>query len=771
MKKLNQPNIKLSVYTITVCIFASIFLLPNKNILAQTHLLPINQPEQDACTAINLCGATFTAPYSYRGTGKQIELESTPCGAGEANSVWLKLTVKTAGNIVFQIKPIDPEDDYDFAVVKSPDCGPYTKEQVIRCNFNNNLPGSNIDGIVGLSLTSSEPSIPNGTTGHSFAQFIDASAGDVYYVMINNFGKGSSGNDISAGFSIDFAGSTATFENTSDPTLGTAKQNPSNGKQLTVQLSNYALCNSIAADGSDFYIANHPEIKIVSAYGDNCSESTGYTSSIIITTDNYLPNAEYTINLKKGTDGNTIVGLCGNETIQTDKTALTIAQTPFGNLIPTFISCDKINVKFPIPIDCQTIKTDNSQWILKGPGNPQIEQVSSSCSNNQTSEIIITLTKPINEIGSYSLQMANVDFNNSIFSVSGNQLSIDSIFNFSKTDFETIHIQQETVLCKLGNTTKLNAIDQNNTSNHFVQYNWSVEENAGILNSQINNPIDFLIQKNSALINLQIIDDKNCQIVSSIRLDTITDRVKFAPNQTTICFNDSVSFLFSNNYENVIWYVTNLSTIISNDPKWRFHPIQNGNEEILLRTKSKSGCLDTLSTNILVKPIPDLKLAFRDSTIQYGKITQLIASGADSYFWSPSNYMDNIYSSHPNIQPEKNIVYLVKGMASNECYDTASVRITLDISRYSFIPNAFTPNGDGRNDYFRPKILGNFTHFQVLIFNRWGQKVFQSNNPDIYWDGTINGKKADPGTYIYNCTFQPEGKSIITEKGALVLIR
>ncbi|QES89790.1 gliding motility-associated C-terminal domain-containing protein [Rhizosphaericola mali] len=770
MTKLILPTFRHYLYILTLCV-SSIFLFPNKNMLAQTHLLPINQPEQDACTAINLCGTTFTSPYSYQGIGAQSDLQNTPCGSGEANSVWLKFTVKSAGNIVFQIKPIDTGDDYDFAVVKSDNCGPFTESQVVRCNFNNNLPGSNINGIVGLSLTSTEPSIQGGTTGHSFAQYIDASAGDVYYVMINNFGKGTSGNDISAGFSIDFTGTTAIFENTSDPTLGTAQLNPSNGKQLTVQLSNYALCNSIAANGSDFYIADHPEIKILSAYGVNCTESTGYTSSIVLTTDNYLPNADYTINLQKGTDGNTIIGLCGNETLPTDKTALTIAQTPFGNLIPTFISCDKIHVKFPISIDCQTIKTDKSQWILNGPGNPQITQVTKNCTNNQTTEITLQLSSPINDTGKYSLQMVNSDFNNSIISITGSQLSSDSVFYFSKFDFETITILQDSVLCRFGNTTKLSALDQNKSFNHFTDYNWTVENNTGILNDQLDNRINFLIQKSDAIVNLEILDDKNCLINASIQLDTITDRVRFTPSQTTICYNDSITFKLSNNYSSTNWFVNNLDSLYSTTSNWIYHPTQNGNEEILLITKSNSGCTDTLSTNITVKPIPDLQLAFTDKTIQYGKITQLIASGADNYIWSPNIYIDNIYSSHPNIQPEKDIVYLVKGGASNECYDTASVHINLDISRYSFIPNAFTPNGDGRNDYFRPKILGNFTHFQVIIFNRWGQKVFQSNNPDNYWDGTINGKKADAGTYIYNCTFQPEGKNLITEKGTLVLIR
>src|SRR5579883_2871798 len=81
-------------------------------------LLPPNQPEQTACNAITLCGGKFYNPYSYQGTGPGVDLKETPCSTpAETNTMWMKVTVATTGTLSFKIIPVDPLDDYDFAVL------------------------------------------------------------------------------------------------------------------------------------------------------------------------------------------------------------------------------------------------------------------------------------------------------------------------------------------------------------------------------------------------------------------------------------------------------------------------------------------------------------------------------------------------------------------------------------------------------------------------------------------------------------------------------
>ena len=106
--------------------------------------------------------------------------------------------------------------------------------------------------------------------------------------------------------------------------------------------------------------------------------------------------------------------------------------------------------------------------------------------------------------------------------------------------------------------------------------------------------------------------------------------------------------------------------------------------------------------------------------------------------------------------------------AGDEFYDTVTVFV------HQVIPNAFTPNNDGMNDSF--KILGlpveNITRFQIQIFDRWGQVIFESNNIDEGWDGTFKGKPCPPEVYNWMIYYETNSrKDRISNKGQVMLIR
>ena len=87
------------------------------------------------------------------------------------------------------------------------------------------------------------------------------------------------------------------------------------------------------------------------------------------------------------------------------------------------------------------------------------------------------------------------------------------------------------------------------------------------------------------------------------------------------------------------------------------------------------------------------------------------------------------------------------------------------------LPNVFTPNGDGVNDVFRPLRPANSSEFTLVIFNRWGHKVFEPTNIELGWDGTINGQDAPDANYIYSVTYKSCGGSNSEKRGALKLLR
>lgn len=85
-------------------------------------------------------------------------------------------------------------------------------------------------------------------------------------------------------------------------------------------------------------------------------------------------------------------------------------------------------------------------------------------------------------------------------------------------------------------------------------------------------------------------------------------------------------------------------------------------------------------------------------------------------------------------------------------------------------PNAFSPNGDGDNDIFKPT-QGRFVEFRMVIYNRWGAIIFSSTDPEVGWDGTTNGQEASPGAYVYQVNFTDANNRSFQRTGTLVLIR
>jgi gliding motility-associated-like protein len=109
----------------------------------------------------------------------------------------------------------------------------------------------------------------------------------------------------------------------------------------------------------------------------------------------------------------------------------------------------------------------------------------------------------------------------------------------------------------------------------------------------------------------------------------------------------------------------------------------------------------------------------------------------------------------------------------NGCVGRDTIQILLKQQCYSgfIIPNAFTPNGDGKNDLFRPLVFGSVKEFQFIIYNRWGQKVFETKKIGEGWNGDIKGKKDQASVFVWTCKYQIEGQEKKIEKGTVTLIR
>lgn len=122
--------------------------------------------------------------------------------------------------------------------------------------------------------------------------------------------------------------------------------------------------------------------------------------------------------------------------------------------------------------------------------------------------------------------------------------------------------------------------------------------------------------------------------------------------------------------------------------------------------------------------------------------------------------------------PKKTTSYFLKAQTTNGCEVEAALNIILkNCPEYIYFPNSFTPNNDGLNDEYRAVAEGKLIHFDLKIFNRWGQLIFKNQNIAIGWDGTFNGSKAETGSYVYWCNYQFKNGAMKNSKGHIMLIK
>ncbi len=142
------------------------------------------------------------------------------------------------------------------------------------------------------------------------------------------------------------------------------------------------------------------------------------------------------------------------------------------------------------------------------------------------------------------------------------------------------------------------------------------------------------------------------------------------------------------------------------------------------------------------------------------------------YNWTPANILACSTCVNTQATPIQTTMFTVNAVDVNGCKATDTVTVEVNTSTDIFIPNAFTPNGDGVNDQFKMfGDLGNVHYIDIAIFDRWGEKVYESNNPNFEWDGVYKGEPAPQGVYIYTTTIAFGNGTHKDYKGSVTLIR
>jgi gliding motility-associated-like protein len=225
-------------------------------------------------------------------------------------------------------------------------------------------------------------------------------------------------------------------------------------------------------------------------------------------------------------------------------------------------------------------------------------------------------------------------------------------------------------------------------------------------------------------------------------------------DDTTLCVGQNLTLDASVSGASYLWQDG------SNEPE--FIVSQAGTYSVKV---DQNGCDTTGSVKVAYLSKPIISLG-NDTTLCNTEILLLnVSYPASTYLWQNG-------SASPEFSVSAAGIYTA--LVSNICGQSSdSINVTYENCACKFyVPNAFTPNNDGKNDIFQPKYECVFDNYDLRIFNRWGQLVFDSRQATTGWDGTKNGQPQPTGTYVWELSYRDSltGKTEI-KKGSLVLIR
>ena len=263
-----------------------------------------------------------------------------------------------------------------------------------------------------------------------------------------------------------------------------------------------------------------------------------------------------------------------------------------------------------------------------------------------------------------------------------------------------------------------------------------------------------------------ITGELTCAIAGDSIILQINDSYPFDawPVDTTICPGESVD-LQASGAQVFIWTpINNLDT--TSGPLVTATPTETSTYTVLGHFY---GCLETRDLTINVEE--SMADAGTDVVIYQGSSTELDGTGGLTYSWSPTEGLSDPNIANPTASPEEGTMYTMTVTTELGCTSTDSVNVAVLIEPQVYIPNAFTPNNDGTHDLLKVLIYNDVTPKLFTIYNRWGEIVFETSDISQGWDGTVNGKEQEIGTYMYIFVGLDERDNEFTMNGTITLLR
>jgi gliding motility-associated-like protein len=738
-------------------IFVILVLLVSGNLYAQSPCTILGQNPE---TAFPVCGTSVfqqdTVPYCGR------RLIPSPCYDPDSiitdkNPFWYKFTCFSSGKLAFLITPNSIDEDYDWQLFDVTGKNPqdvYTDPGMfVVCNWSGEkgLTGAS-DVLGGTSLFECQ-----GLGVNRFSKMPDLITGHNYLLLISHW------DDTQLGYGLSFGGvgNTAVITDTLPPHMFTAGRANCDGTKLLVKLNKKMKCSSLAGDGSDFQISP-AAAAITNAVGIGCSGAFDM-DSVLLTFNAPLPIGNYNLIAQNGTDANTLLDLCDNGIPAGESIPFTVLSplpVPMDSLTNNKCNSDSLVLVFPELIKCNSVAPDGSDFFITGIYPVTITNaIPVNCITGLTTRIIVHFNTTLFVPGNFQIVLRLGTDGNTILSecdtpsVAGSAIPF-SILPKPVADFKF----PGTVCLPDGNVTFTNLSSIADGSENAFRYVWNFGDSLSGGNnlSILKTPSHFYNDTGPFNVNLKVTSNGGCIKDTTILLNTIHPQpiTNFGISKPDICLGDAVFLTDSTNSRDGVtvewnWNLgdgrikntQNVLYIYSNDETYN----------VSLYTVNSHGCKSDLFTKpVTVHPYPSVNAGPDRTVLEGGTITiQASATGTNlQYLWTPAQYLNDPTGIKPKcIEPKFDILYTLRVTAPGGC--TTTDQVFVDVLKIPVIPNTFSPNYDGINDFWYIQYLDEYVNNHTQVFTRAGQLVFESRGYYKAWNGTYKGKSLPMDTYYY----------------------
>lgn len=304
------------------------------------------------------------------------------------------------------------------------------------------------------------------------------------------------------------------------------------------------------------------------------------------------------------------------------------------------------------------------------------------------------------------------------------------------------------------------------------QWNWTLSGNSNSIPSQPTYKHLFGTQ-GSYQMELSVQTREGCTAGPATKSFSVFPVPEVDMTVMDACIDDAVNFISANLNPSVPisnWYWSLGDGSNSSNSNVQHIYDRGGIYNVKLAASTSDGC----TSDTVTKPVTIYAtnaFAGRDTVVATGQPFQLRATGGIFYSWSPATGLSDPGIANPIATVQSNTQYVLTAYTPLGCATTDTINIKALRGPAIYIPNAFTPNGDGRNDRFRFIPVGMKEIYYFRIFNRYGQLVFESRNTEPGWDGTLNGKQQPSGTYVWMVSGKDFNDDTNTQRGTVTLVR